>query len=50
MLPKEAQRMTIGAQRFAVLLAIEEVDTIWCPRNSKAGQVVPNLDSEMRVN
>ena len=47
--PKEAQRMTIGAQRFAVLLAVEEVDGM-VSEELEAGQVAPNYDSEKRVN
>ena len=47
--PKEAQRMTIGAQRFAVLLAVEEVEGM-VAGNPEADQVAPNHDSEKRVN
>ena len=47
--PKEAQRMTIGAQRVAVLLAVEEVDSM-TSEEVEAGQVAPNNDSKMRVN
>ena len=46
---KNAQRMTIGAQRFAVLLAVEEVHDM-ASREAKAGEGAPNHDSEMRVN
>ena len=46
---KEAQRMTIGAQRFAVLLAIEEVDSM-VAEGLEADRGAPNSDSEMRVN
>ena len=46
---KDAQRMTIGAQRFAVLLAVEEVRDM-VSREAAAGEGAPNHDSEMRVN
>ena len=47
--PKEAQRMTIGAQRFAVLMAVEEVDNM-ASEDAEACLDAPNHDSEMRVN
>ena len=47
--PKEAQRMTIGAQRFAVLLAVEEVENM-VAEGPEAGQDAANHDSEKRVN
>ena len=46
---KEAQRMTIGAQRFAVLLAVEEVESM-VAEDPEAGQVAANHDSEKRIN
>ena len=47
--PKGAQRMTIGAQRFAVLLAVEEVLAMKS-EDAEAGEAAANLDSEKRVN
>ena len=47
--PKGAQRMTIGAQRFAVLLAVEEVLAMKSGE-AEAGEAAANLDSEKRVN
>ena len=46
---KESQRMTIGAQRFAVLLAVEEVEGM-AAGNSETVSISPNQDSEKRVN
>ena len=46
---KTAQRLTVGVQRFAVLMAVEEMDSLGAPLPEQGSGVVPPA-SEMTVN